>query len=157
MDPNIWGPHQWFMMHVISFTYPVKPSMYDKRAYHDYYASLKDVLPCEMCKRHYNTYFQQHPIGPQLDSRDNLMQWVVDIHNFVNKKLNKPQYTLKAVLNIYKDLEPVSPFINNKIKEDILRKETNKVKKETLIGIIVILISIILFNSYYYNKYYFTF
>lgn len=153
MDPKIWGPHQWFMMHTISFTYPEEPSPHDKRVYHDYYASLKDVLPCEACKRHYNTYFLQHPIGPHLDRRKDLIQWVVNIHNFVNKNLGKRELTVEEVMIIYKNLNPVSPFDKTNTDELIKVKEKKKYYKQyTYILLLILTIAIM---KYYFNKYYF--
>lgn len=153
MDPKIWGPHQWFMMHVISFTYPEQPSQYDKRAFHDYYASLKDVLPCEACKKHYNTFFMQHPIGPHLDKRMDLIKWVVDIHNYVNINLDKPTYSVEEVLIMYKNLNPVSPFIK---VEEVKKIEKNVNQKQRRLYLFLIIASlIIVFSIYYFNRYYF--
>lgn len=153
MEPRIWGPHQWFMMHVISFTYPEEPSSYDKRAFHDYYSSLKDVLPCEKCKKHYNTYFQQHPIGPHLDKRMDLIRWVIDIHNYVNTNLDKPTYTVEEVLKMYKGLEPVSPFIK---VEEVKKIEKNVTKRvHRLYFYLGLMVAIIIFITYYYQRYYF--
>jgi len=153
MDPKIWGPHQWFMMHVISFTYPEQPSQYDKRAFHDYYASLKDVLPCEACKKHYNTFFMQHPIGPHLDKRMDLIKWVVDIHNYVNINLDKPTYSVEEVLIMYKNLNPVSPFIK---VEEVKKIEKNVNQKQRRLYLFLIVASlIIVFSIYYFNRYYF--
>lgn len=153
MDPKIWGPHQWFMMHTISFTYPETPSPHDKRVYHDYFASLKEVLPCDACKKHYNTFFLQHPIGPHLDRRKDLVQWVIDIHNFVNKNINKPELTTQQVLEIYKNLKPISPFAITDTDKII---ENKKIKNNNQIYAIIILLFIIIIGiHYYFNRYYF--
>ena len=153
MDAKIWGPHQWFMMHIISFTYPEVPSPYDKRVYYDYYASLKEVLPCEACKRHYNTYFLQHPLGPHLDRRKDLIQWVIDIHNFVNTKMNRPEYSFHQVMEIYKNLTPVSPFANTDTFSILEReKEKNYYKQYCILILLLIVIGLM---KYYFSRYYF--
>lgn len=153
MDPKIWGPHQWFMMHTISFTYPEEPSPHDKRVYHDYYASLKEVLPCDACKRHYNTYFLQHPIGPHLDRRKDLIAWVVNIHNFVNKQLGKRELTVDEVMIIYKNLNPVSPFDKTNTEDLIKVKKKKKYYKQYIYLVFLLLVIVII--KYYFNKYYF--
>ena len=38
MKPDIWGPHFWYILHIISFDYPLRPTEYDKRVYHDFYS-----------------------------------------------------------------------------------------------------------------------
>ena len=110
MLPSIWGPHLWFIMHVISFEYPQQPSEYDKRIYHDFYTSLKDVIPCQDCRKHYREFITRYPISPHLDTRSSLIKWVIQVHNFVNKSLGKPELSVAEVLNIYANLKPQSPF-----------------------------------------------
>jgi hypothetical protein len=153
MDPKIWGPHQWFMMHTISFTYPENPSPYDKRIYNDYYSSLKDVLPCDACKKHYNTFIMQHPLGPHLDKRRDLIQWVIDIHNFVNKNTGKPELSFDEVMYIYKNLKPISPFAKTDVEELIEKKKEKNYYKQY--AIMLLLLFIIIGIKYYFNRYYF--
>ena len=44
MDPKIWGPFLWYILHIISFNYPINPSYADKRIYHDFYVNFKDLI-----------------------------------------------------------------------------------------------------------------
>jgi hypothetical protein len=87
MHPQVWGPHLWYILHIISFEYPEKPTEYDKRIYHDFYTSLKDVIPCAECRKHYRDHITKYPLTPHLDSRDTLIKWVIQVHNFVNTSL----------------------------------------------------------------------
>tara|TARA_B100001057_G_C22813944_1_gene936583 strand:+ start:411 stop:878 length:468 start_codon:yes stop_codon:yes gene_type:complete len=153
MDPKIWGPHFWYVLHITSLNYPENPSQYEKRAYYDFYTSIKDILPCKNCKNHYNTYIMQHPINPFLDKKTDLIQWVVNIHNFVNKSLDKPEISLLEMLKIYKDLKPISPF--EEVNIDRIKSSLKKIKYSNCYIIIIILIIFILLSKYYYNRYYF--
>ena len=36
MLTSVWGPALWHYLHVMSFNYPVKPSIEDKRAYKNF-------------------------------------------------------------------------------------------------------------------------
>lgn len=155
MLPSIWGPHLWFIMHVISFEYPQQPSEYDKRIYHDFYNSLKDVIPCQDCRKHYRDFITRYPISPHLDTRDNLIKWVIQVHNFVNKSLGKPELTTQQVLDIYANLKPQSPFILVNVETSIKSAE----EKETArIWCFIFLAGLIIMAShYYFNRYYFSF
>ena len=84
MKPSVWGPQFWFILHIISFEYPEYPTESDKNIYYSFYSSLKDILPCEMCKKHYREFIHKHPLMPFLDKKADLIQWVIDIHNQVN-------------------------------------------------------------------------
>ena len=35
LDPKIWGPHYWFVLHTISLTYPDIPNETTKKKYYD--------------------------------------------------------------------------------------------------------------------------
>ena len=43
-------------------------------------------------------FLAENPITPHLDTRKDLFEWTVHIHNLVNKSLNKPEVTaLEAI------------------------------------------------------------
>ena len=67
MKPEVWGPQLWFILHIISFEYPENPTENIKRVYYDFYTSLKDILPCDLCKKHYREFLHKNPILPFLD------------------------------------------------------------------------------------------
>ena len=154
MHPSIWGPQLWYIMHLISFEYPINPTEYDKRIYHDFYTSLKDVIPCEDCKKHYREHITRYPLTPHLDSRDNLVKWVIQVHNFVNTSLGKPTLSIEQVMMIYKDLKPQSPFI--KVDTERIIKKTEQKEYYRLYVFIFLALVIIIASRYYFNRYYFS-
>jgi hypothetical protein len=91
MEPKIWGPHLWFFLHSMTFSYAVKkdnPTRSEKKHMYTFLESLKYVLPC-ICKNNYKIYFDANP--PRLNSRRELFEWVVDLHNHVNEEYNREQ------------------------------------------------------------------
>ena len=99
MNKNIWGPSGWLFMHSISFQYPENPKEEDKNNYRVFFESLKNTIPCPKCREHYSENLKQNPI--QLNSRDELIQWVIDIHNAVNEKNSKKIYSRQEVEKLY--------------------------------------------------------
>ena len=83
MDPKIWGPSAWLFLHTITFNYPNNPTKEDKENIHKFFDSLKYTIPCRTCKEHYKDNLKNIPI--KLDSKDDLIEWLFDIHNSVNK------------------------------------------------------------------------
>ena len=61
MDPSVWGPHAWFFLHTVTFTYPKNPTELDKRHMYDFFTKLQYILPCEMCKQHYQEHLYTMP------------------------------------------------------------------------------------------------
>ena len=165
MDPKIWGPNIWYTLHIISLYYPTNPTEFQKRAYHDFFINLKEVLPCSKCKDHYTKYVSEYPITPHLDSKKNVIKWLIDVHNFVNLSLNKPTFTYTEVLKLYKNLKPTHPFIPcqqnsessslNQFQFDTLQKQKNQLNYYGIYFVILILIiGIILMNYKFYVSYY---
>jgi len=131
MNKNIWGPSGWLFMHSISFQYPENPKEEDKNNYRVFFESLKNTIPCPKCREHYSENLKQNPI--QLNSRDELIQWVIDIHNAVNEKNSKKIYSRQEVEKLY------SSKYNYSIKENLTEKSSMNML------LIVILIAMIIF------------
>lgn len=162
MNPKIWGPYMWFILHLITFNYPKNPSNYDKQAYRDFFNSLKDVIPCQSCRKHYAKNIQNYPITPNLDSKKRLVEWLIQIHNQVNMSLNKPVLTTKQVLEIYQTINPISPFImydQEKVSENIKNTYIKKkdVNNKILYILIFTLLIIIIFIKIHYKRNYYNY
>lgn len=99
MNNNIWGPSAWLFLHSVTFQYPDEPTMMDKENYKQFFNSLQNILPCPKCREHYIKNIQDFPI--QLNSRDELIQWMITIHNGVNKSNNKDIISYEDVKKIY--------------------------------------------------------
>ena len=154
MDPKIWGPHFWFVLHLVSFHYPEKPSTAEKETTKIFYYSIKDILPCDSCRKHYKNYLSHYPIDPHLDTRMDLIKWVIQVHNFVNTSLGKPVYTDDAVFAIYANLDPVSPFVKVNMEQITRQKEMARNGRLwvfiSIIAIILIILKWVHAKYYYY-------
>ena len=97
-NPNIWGPKAWFFIDSIVLSYPNNPTNEDKITYKNFLYQLKNVLPCESCRNHYSNNIKDIPLSSYyLNSRNNLIEWIIKIHNKVNiinnkKLLNKSEF-----------------------------------------------------------------
>ena len=111
IKPSIWGPHGWKFMHYVSLGYPIHPTNKEKEHYKTFYESLQYVLPCGKCAQNYAENLKQHPIDKSLDSRDDVIKWVIDIHNKVNTELGKPSVPYEDALNLYlKQSSPITTY-----------------------------------------------
>ena len=101
MDQTIWGPKMWHILHTVSFTYPKSPTCEQKNQFKTFYMSLQHILPCSVCRSHYKENLKINPIDNALDSRVDLVKWVIDFHNLVNYQLGKRQYSYDEVVKMY--------------------------------------------------------
>ena len=124
MNQNIWGAHLWFSLHTMSFNYPLKPTENDKHNYEMFFTSLKEVIPCSICKKNYIRHLNEHPIKNYLDTRKSLVYWVIDMHNMVNVEIGKKVYSYDKVIKKYEDV------YDKKIILDESKNEVHNIKNE---------------------------
>ena len=87
LDPKIWGPHYWFVLHTIALHYPVNPNDVIKKKYYDLIQNFPSFLPHKNSRIHFTSLLDAYPISPYLDSRKSFIQWTHFIHNKVNEML----------------------------------------------------------------------
>ena len=102
MDPKIWGASAWLFLHTITFNYPNNPSIEDKKNFHQFFDSLKYTIPCPLCKEHYKENLKKNPI--KLNSKEELIEWLFDIHNTVNESKGTKIYSHEDLYDIYYDI-----------------------------------------------------
>jgi hypothetical protein len=91
MKPEIWGPSTWVFLHSITLNYPDSPTTEDKHNITSFFEYIGKVLPCDKCKVNFQSHLEKTPITDQVvSSRKNLVLWLIDIHNSVNRMNNKP-------------------------------------------------------------------
>ena len=140
MDPKIWGPKLWFVIHTVALNYPDNPTYQDKRNHEDFFNHLVYMIPCDKCRIHYRQRLDKYPIIQHLDNSDKLFRYTITLHNDVNKMLNKPEMDYDQVIKYYRKSynqnNHVSSFFNMK----------------TLYGVLIIIVLIVL-GYLIYRKY----
>ena len=87
---EVWGPKAWRLIHCTAQSYPDNPREEDKHNYYEFYNNLPYILPCCICKEHFEEQLRTNPI--KLGSQKELSYWLYDLHNNVNK-MNKKKYS----------------------------------------------------------------
>jgi hypothetical protein len=141
MNKNIWGPEVWNFIHTVTINYPVTPQLRDKEQINNFFYSLSEVLPCDECKKHFKQNLKQY--APNVESKEQLFKWGVDIHNNVNKSLGKKILTYEQVVKIYEKKYNMKINFNSKNK-------FNKSSNKTIYNILFVLL--ILFILFLYFK-----
>lgn len=90
----VWGPIFWFILHIISFNYPVFPTNTQKSCYFYFFSSIQYVLPCATCRYNLTDIFTSNDTNVQLNmkhfkNRTSLSVWVYNLHCKVNDSLSK--------------------------------------------------------------------
>ena len=172
MDPEIWGSGLWLFLHTIAINYPKEPTAIDKKNMYNFLSSLTTIIPCEKCRLNYIKHINELPISSHLDNRNDLFQWTVEMHNMVNKELNKPIMTLDDAITEYKNIylnkdkysyyKKISDNVDNSVdtivnnaNHNLQYTNTNKNKNKFKINykyVIIVLLCIIGIILFLYNN-----
>ena len=144
LGPNIWGPHLWKALHIISLGYPNEPNEEQKKNYRTFFENFYQVLPCSICSNNYKKNLKELPItNDTMKNQQNLVKWVIDVHNIVNKELGKPviEYddTLLLIFNNF----------NNSPKHLENKENTSNNTSYTLFSLLIILFILIIIAIVY--------
>lgn len=87
VDPAIWGPGGWHMLHRMSFRFDSASSA------HDFYMTFKRLLPCEKCRQN----FAKHVANLTFPKRkEEIPMWMLRLHNLVNVAKEKEIYQMSG-------------------------------------------------------------
>lgn len=117
MDPLIWGPSAWILIHHIPFTEKITP-----KEKSEFFRCLGHVLPCSYCRKSYCKFIREHP-PPTDQGTHRLMMWTRKLHDMVRTKLSKqgrPPTKSKVPVNRMKSVYG-SP--THKLKEENYKGE----------------------------------
>ena len=90
MLTSVWGPSLWHSLHAISFNYPIKPTLEQRKNYLSFFKSLKNILPCKYCRINYVNNLKVVPLTMKtMKNRESLSLWLYNLHEEINIMLGK--------------------------------------------------------------------
>jgi hypothetical protein len=93
-NADVWGPHYWFFLHTIAYSYPDTPNTITKRKYYDLIQNIPLFIPTPEIGNEFSKLLDKYPVSPYLDNRDSFIRWVHFIHNKINIMLGKEEISL---------------------------------------------------------------
>lgn len=98
------GPGIWFLLHTEATKATTDEN---KRSFIIFVNALCDNFKCQTCKTHFRNFINKHPFLPYWNIKDDFgrdigfYKWTWELHNQVNKFLNKPQPSLLESYDYY--------------------------------------------------------
>jgi len=136
LDSTVWGPHYWFFIHSLAYSYPDHPNATTKRKYYDTIQNIPLFLPDGEMGNKFSQMLDVYPVSPYLDNRDSFIRWTHFIHNKVNAVLGKDQ------LSFFEANEKYEAFYKPK---PVFLYETFKVRKQMFHLVLIVALLFILF------------
>jgi hypothetical protein len=141
LNPEVWGPHYWFVLHTIALTYPDHPNDVTKKKYYDFLQNVPLFLPIKEIGNGFSKMLDKYPVTPYLDSRESFIKWVHFIHNKINVALEKPELTMdEAMIKYYELYKPKA------VKEAEEKKRREKYAFAIIVTVVLVL------GGYLYSK-----
>jgi hypothetical protein len=81
IDPVIWGPPLWRLLHTLA------ELRHTDTDWPHLLTTLRSCLPCPDCTNHYNAWINGHPTNGDMKA------WVLALHNDVNRRKGVTQWT----------------------------------------------------------------
>jgi hypothetical protein len=102
-DPKVWGPAFWFTLHNGAARYPIKASPICKESMKGFIMGMPYMIPCEKCQDHAFAHIEQnyYRINEIVSGREQLFNFFVSFHNYVNKRYGKPEMDYKTAYDLY--------------------------------------------------------
>jgi hypothetical protein len=134
LNPDVWGPHYWFVLHTIALTYPEHPNDVIKKKYYDFIQNMPLFIPIKEIGNGFSKMLDKYPVTPYLDSRESFIRWMNFIHNKVNVAIEKPEMALdEAMIQYYELYKPKA------VKDAAERKRREKYAFLIIAGVIACL------------------
>ena len=99
-------------MHIVSLGASPSPSKEEQEGIRAFYESLQVTIPCPICKEHYKQALVALPL--RLQSRAELVEWVYEIHNYINEQLGKPSLSWEGFIQHMQNLGSSSSSSSSK-------------------------------------------
>ena len=82
--------------------YPDNPTNIDKQNMKTFFSSIGSILPCEKCRLNFSRHTINYPLNDNvLSSRFDLVNWLINVHNEVNKMNGKKVLSYDEVMELY--------------------------------------------------------
>jgi hypothetical protein len=79
-----WGPRFWYLLHMISYSYPEKPTKRIQDTYYNYFLITCQIIPCDDCRKHFSKSIESKSLRFNLDNKQQVIDWFKSQHNDVN-------------------------------------------------------------------------
>ncbi len=104
LQTNVWGPAQWFVLHLVALTLPENANQKTRITFARRFLSVFETLPCSVCRKNITENLHRLGVGtasklptakelastPYFESEDTLFYFTFKLHNEINRILHKP-------------------------------------------------------------------
>lgn len=95
VKPETWGPHLWRLLHSVIEQVDSNAYMLSEKLFILFEVNVPKIIPCEDCRKGYLKFKLANPIQSwrfqaSNHARESARVWLWNLHETVNRRLNKP-------------------------------------------------------------------
>jgi len=94
------GRASWAYLHTLAAYYPTNPTSSQQHTMSQFIRTFSTLYPCNYCADRTNEEIIRNP--PRVESQQAFSEWLCEVHNEVNDRLNKPRFDCQTVLKRWK-------------------------------------------------------
>ena len=121
----------WRFLHASSFAFPEDPDATRQKQMFEFLISVGRVLPCKTCRDHYNDYIRENLTDRVVMSKGTLIEWIVELHNSVNRRTGKREWKVEEVRKHYES--------QGQTKSSCPAKKTGTMTPATWVVVVILL------------------
>lgn len=106
VDSKHWGPGLWDFMYSMAHIYDPE----NKDNVNKFLIDLQNVLPCEVCQKHYKEYIEKTP--PDLIDKTTFQKWINDLHNTIRKQSSQNEISIEQINRKFITFSPSSETVS---------------------------------------------
>jgi len=154
LGPNIWGPHLWKALHMITMGYSFTPTEEEKKNYRTFFENFHNVIPCSICANNYKRHLKEIPLTDKVfESREFLSKWVIDVHNLVNKEKGKKVLSYdEAFKLIYENFDNTDEQTSIQINDNTKKTKDSDDNKFYPLWVLIVILVILVMIAIIYKK-----
>jgi len=80
---------------------PLELDTSQQEGFKSFVTSYTRILPCGECRIHWGEVLEEKPIDPHLQRGEEVFNWTVDAHNYVNLRTGKPLVSYEEATNYW--------------------------------------------------------
>jgi len=128
---NEFWRNYWKYLHYLSFIYPLNPSEENKKSVKKLLKNMENEgLSCPNCRIHFRKFLEKKDRNKIVSSKENLIDFFIDLHNDVNNRLGKGILSKEDVKELYNDLDKIRKDLINGYGIDMKKLVSeNKIKE----------------------------
>ena len=103
VSKSVWGPCVWYLFHTLAFKIVPENFAEIKTELIQYIQRICANLPCPECTQHAIEYMAKNSrVISQITTKEQFQYFLIDFHNTVNARKQKPKFTYEQADEKYK-------------------------------------------------------